>query len=268
MPSQPLQFTDSGELAAGGVARLRKITLSDGHTAVLRELQTGKLLNLTLRGRFRRGAEIRRMLSPHTAIANSLETGSRFFRPYEIIEFVNGVSLRTLLTRNDARLKQDAMDMLIQMARGLAWVHQHKIMHLDVKPENFLVEYGENGVKVKLTDFDLSREADDHGPRRQMGTPAFMAPEQFTERLSYMASDVFAFGLIAYQLFSGRRPFSGKTVKETWRNQANPAVHPQPLRELAPELPVRVEAAIMKCLAKPLNERFRTMEQVLQALIR
>jgi serine/threonine-protein kinase len=268
MSSQRLQFTDAGEFAVGGVARLRKITLVDGRTAILRELQTGKLLNLTMRRRFNVGVNFRKRLSPHTGLVNSIESGCRFLTPYEIIEFVNGVSLRTIITRNDASLKNNVQEMLLQMARALAWVHQHRIMHLDVKPENFLVEYTERGVRVKLTDFDLAREADDNGPRRQMGTPAFMAPEQFSDRLSYPASDVFAFGLIAYQMFSGKRAFSGATLKDTWRNQANPAVKAQPLKEVAPDVPARTEAVIMKCLAKSLDTRFKNMELVLQALSR
>jgi len=178
----------------------------------------------------------RRDLSPHPCIVNSLEVGRHFLTPYEIIEYVDGVPLRNLMTLDARRVRDDAEFILREMAQGLAWVHTCGMMHLDVKPENFLVKKQGDHFTVKLTDFDMARKKDDNGPRKILGTPGFMAPEQFNQKLSYQASDVFAFGLIAYQIVTCKLPFSGKTQKETWRQQASPNVQPRPIHELVPNV--------------------------------
>ena len=268
MSSEKLQYRVLGDFAVGGVAKLRKVGLADGSVAILRELQTSKLFNFGLRSRFVAGTRYRYELTPHPNLVNSFELGSHFLKPYELIEFVDGVSLRSLMTLNDPHLKESAELVIREMAQALSWVHENQLMHLDVKPENFLVERTKNVFTVKLTDFDLARAADDHGPRHQMGTPAFMAPEQFLDRLSFQASDVFAFGLIAYQLLTGKIPFSGSTLKQTWRNQASSAVKPRPIHEWNPNVNPRLEYIIMGCLAKQLNERYKDMFTVIQALNR
>ncbi|MBR6470790.1 MAG: serine/threonine protein kinase [Victivallales bacterium] len=268
MASGHLPYRVIGDFAVGGVANLRKVRMSDGTIALLRELQTSKLFRFAVRRRFTEGTRHRQVLSPHPNIQNSLGSGSRFFRPYEIIEFVDGMTLRSMMTLNDYRIKENTELIIRQIAQGLSWVHEHRLMHLDVKPENFLVQRNHNVIEVKLTDFDLTREASDNGPHRQMGTPAFMAPEQFIDHVSFPSSDVFAFGLIAYQLLSGHIAFSGKTEKKLWRHQASSQVHPRALHEWNSAISPQLEFIVMKCLEKKLADRYRDMTQVLQALNR
>jgi eukaryotic-like serine/threonine-protein kinase len=266
MASKPLVYRDLGHFAQGGVAELRKIALADGTTAILRQLQSSKLLRFGLRSRFMAGTVFRYSLSPHPNIVNSFERGTHLLRPYEIIEFINGVSLRSLFNTKSPVLKNNTYGILMQMAQGLAWVHEHGIMHLDVKPENFLITASASLLNVKLTDFDLSRDAKDYGPRRQMGTPGYMAPEQFVDKCSYQASDVFAFGLIAYQLLTGKVAFTGNSEHAMWRHQASSRITAKPLHEYTPTITPPIENVIMKCLAKSLNDRYRNMTEVVRAL--
>ena len=266
MGSGLLPYRVIEHFAVGGVANLHKVRMNDGTIALLRELQTSKLLRFSVRKRFNEGIRHRQTLSPHPNIQNSFGTGSCFFRPYEIIEYVDGMTLRSMMTLNDYRFKENVNLIIRQIAQGLSWVHEHHLMHLDVKPENFLVQRNRNVIEVKLTDFDLTRDASDNGPHRQMGTPAFMAPEQFIDHVSFPGSDVFAFGLIAYQLLSGHIAFSGKTEKKLWRHQASSQVLPRALHEWNPAISPQLEFIIMKCLEKKLADRYRDMTQVLQAL--
>lgn len=268
MSKESLKYQLSTHLADGGMASLYKVSLEGGKPAVLRKMHNSKCLNLPLHLRFRQGAAIRARLSPHPNIVNSLEWGSHFLGPYEILEYVNGVPLRNLMTLGDSMLKANTFFVIQEMAQALAWVHENGIMHLDVKPENFLLEKRGSKFILKLTDFDLSRDKDDHGPRKQLGTPGYMAPEQFLKKLSYQASDVFAFGIICYQLLSGKLPFSGKTQKDTWRHQASATVQPRPIHEYVQEVDPRLEFVVMNCLKKPLDERYENMTQVLQALVK
>ena len=268
MASAHLPYRVIEPFAEGGVARLSKVRLQDGTLALLRELQTSKLFRLSVRKRFMLGTQHRQLLSPHPNIQNSLGQGPGFIRPYELVEYVDGVSLRSMMTLNDYRLKENAGRIIFEIAKGLSWVHEHELMHLDVKPENFLVHRNSKIVEVKLMDFDLTREASDNGPFRQMGTPAFMAPEQFIDKIAFPASDVFAFGLIAYRILTGKIPFSGKTEKQLWRHQASSQVRPRTIRELAPNVSPGLEAIVMKCLEKKLSDRYQDMCQVLQSLVR
>ncbi len=258
----PPRFTYSvlGHFATGGMAELYSIVLNDGQRALRRELHAAKVFRLGLHRRFRFGLKVRAALSPHDHIANSLEWGYGGLRPYEIIEWVDGQNLKNLLNVRSRMLSDQGLDILLQAATALAWVHDHDLMHLDVKPENFICRSDEDGsLTVKLTDFDLARPAADNAPKRQLGTPAYMAPEQFKEKTAFMASDVFAFNVMAYQLLTGKMPFSGDTQKKTWRNQASDNVLPRPLKELAPDVPEKVNRIIMRGLAKRPQQRFPDM---------
>ncbi len=257
-----LTYKVLGDIALGGVATLRKVMLPNGALAVLRQLQMRKFFSLRVRGNFLSGARIRAALSPHSNIVNTLSWGGRFLRPYEFIEFVDGKDLKSLMMAADPVTRGARMPLLKEMAAALAWVHQNGFMHLDVKPENFLVIRRGEGVAVKLTDFDMALPADANGWRRQFGTPAYMAPEQFKEKRCYPASDVFAFGLMAYQLLSGRSPFTGETPKMMWRAQASSRILPKHIHELVDGLDPALEEIVMKCLSKTREARFQDMTQV------
>ncbi|HOG52042.1 MAG TPA: serine/threonine-protein kinase [Lentisphaeria bacterium] len=258
----PSRFTYSvlGHFATGGMADLYSIILNDGQRALLRELQAAKVFRISLHRRFRFGLKVREILSPHDHIANSLEWGYSKLRPYELIEWVEGQNLKSLFNARSTALTDQVMDILFHAATALAWVHEHDLMHLDVKPENFLCRNDKNdAITIKLTDFDLSRPADDNAPKKQLGTPAYMAPEQFKKKTASMASDVFAFSVMAYQLLTGKMPFTGDTPKKTWRNQASDSVLPRPPIELIPELPEKVNRIIMRGLVKRPQQRLPDM---------
>ena len=133
-------------------------------------------------------------------------------------------------------------------------------MHLDVKPENFLLKESPNGLPiVKLTDFDLAKKSDDNGPYPQPGTPAYMAPEQFKEKMAFMASDVFAFSLMMYRIVTGKAAFVADTKKKLLHLQASSvqtARHPQ---DIDPSLNPALCAIIMKGLAKKRDQRYPDM---------
>lgn len=253
-------YTVLGLFATGGMAELYSIILNDGQRALRRELHAAKILRWGLHRRFRFGLKVRANLSPHDNIANSLTWGYDGIKPYEIIEWVDGQNLKNLLNARSALLTEQIDAILLQAATALAWVHENEIMHLDVKPENFLCKTdADNSVTVKLTDFDLSRPAGDQSRQRQLGTPAYMAPEQFKERIASPASDVFAFSIMAYQLLTGKMPFTGDTPKKTWRNQASDSVTPRPPQELVPELPEKTSRTIMRGLVKRPQQRLPDM---------
>jgi serine/threonine protein kinase len=245
--------------AQGGIASLHSIMLEDGRQAVLRRLHFGKLLNFGVRESFTAGTKIRQELQGGPNIVAAFERGGVFW-PYEIIEYIPGINFHVAMNRKDDYLKRNRLNLLRQAAKALAWVHTKGYMHLDVKPENYLIQNSlKDGPIVKLTDFDLARPALDNAPRRQKGTPDFMAPEQFNEKRSFQASDVFAFGIMAYRLMTGKLPFNGSTEKSTWKKQASMSVVPKAPHEIVSDIPIRLEMAIIRALEKPLSKRLPNM---------
>lgn len=260
---QPLTIMEP--FACGGVAELHLVLLRDNRKALLRRLLPPKVLRLREHYGFRHGTVVRAKLTPHANIVSSIEYGYNFLRPYEIIELVHGENLKLMFNSRSKLIVEQPLRVLLAAASGLAWVHKVGYMHLDVKPENFLCQEC-GGFKVKLTDFDLARPSDDNSRRCQMGTLAYMAPEQFKQHVSSNASDVFAFSIMAYQILTGKMPFTGDTPKATWRHQASDSVIPRPPDEVNPAIPSKWCQAIMRGLAKRPEQRIPDMNAWLDAV--
>jgi len=261
-----IQYTVVRELHVGGMARLSLAVTADGQQIVLRQLLPLNALNLRMRRAFTNGARIREALSPHPNIVDSLEWGVRGLVPYELIEYVEGQSLRRLMQTKDPCVTSDPLAILRQCAEGLAHVHESGFVHLDIKPENFLVARLENGLRVKLTDFDLSRESAPKKTRQQSGTAAYLAPEQVRKGVVGTPADVFAFGIMAYELVTGRMPFQGKHERQLrWRQTSDHFV-PKPPKSVKPDLSPRVDRLISKCLEKDPASRFPSMAYLCEEL--
>jgi len=260
-----IPYSTISSLAQGGLAELTLVELEGGRRAVLRRLHTSKVLHLNEHLTFRRGVKIRAAMGMHENIIGSLAHGYEGIRPYEIIEYLQGENLKSLFNARNAMLLANLERILRLAAHGVAHVHQLGYMHLDVKPENFLCSL--HGIpRVKLTDFDLAREATCRGPRHQMGTPAYMAPEQFRDKISCPASDVFAFCVMAYHFFTNKMPFTGSTVKSTLKRQASESVEAPPPIESNPDMPKNWNAVIVRGLAKHPEQRFPDMGALIDRL--
>jgi serine/threonine-protein kinase len=215
----------------------------------------------------------------HPNVAVVYEVDEADGRVYIAMELVEGENLRTRLDRG--RLDTaSAMDIARQIGRGLAAAHEKGIVHRDLKPENVMLTPG--GV-VKLLDFGLAKVAaakpalgttdaalaktetlvtSDEG--RVMGTPDYMSPEQAFGEPVDVRSDVFSFGIVAYEMLAGSRPFDGRTTGALLRAIATEPA--PPLRNRAPDVDEATAAVVMRCLAKKPEERFATAGEVVVAL--
>lgn len=248
------------ELHVGGMARLSLAMTSDGQQVVLRQLLPLNVLNLRLRRQFTNGVRIRAALSPHPLIVRSLEWGRHGVVPYELIEYVDGQSLRRLLQLKDSCVTSEPLVILKQCAEAMAHCHERGFIHLDIKPENFLVSRLDDGrVQVQLTDFDLSRESTPRKERRQAGTVAYLAPEQIRRDVVGPPADVFAFGIMAYELVTGRMPFQGKHERQVRWRQTSDRYVPKPPMTLKPDITPRVDRIVSQCLEKDPAQRFPSM---------
>jgi serine/threonine-protein kinase len=196
--------------------------------------------------------------------------------PYILMEFLEGVSLQTRLADSGRMLLPQALDVAGQAGSALAAAHEAGIVHRDLKPENlFLVpdRTSPNGERVKVLDFGIAKIKHHGGKggtvRTQtgliMGSPAYMSPEQCKDSADVdHRSDIYSFGTIVYEMLAGRTPFVGATGTELLVKHLTET--PQPLRELTPDVPAPVEAAIARALARERDDRFENMTSFVAAL--
>ncbi len=167
------------------------------------------------------------------------------------MEYVDGEDLASLL-RRIGRLPHDkALEIARQLCAGLAAAHDKGVLHRDLKPGNVMLD---GRGKVRLTDFGLAALAETvSGAEARSGTPAYMSPEQLAGGEVTPRSDVYALGLVLFELFTGQRAFSGRTLEELRRQHAQQA--PENPSALVDGLDPAVERAILRCLEKDPQRR-------------
>jgi serine/threonine protein kinase len=189
-------------------------------------------------------------------------------RPFLVMEHVEGAPLRTLMKPEGMDFEVVA-DVLRQASRGLDAAHRNGIWHRDLKPENIMVQALEEGERrIKLIDFGLATvsgsEAAADPTTRTAGTPGYMAPEQVNGKPS-ASSDIYALGVIAYEMVTGRLPFRAPAAVALYALQmAEVKIRPKALN---PELPEEAERAILKALRFDQDGRQRTVSEFIQELV-
>ena len=255
-------------IRGGGMAHLTLAAGPNQSRCVIRELNRDMLFNWRLRQGFINGLRIRRALTGHQYILGSMGMKTRTLIPYEIVEYVTGGNLHELVLNKHSEVQCHHLDILRQIAAALAHMHNLGYVHLDVKAENVLVEADsqKHEVHVRLTDFDLSRHLSGSWRRVRSGTASHMAPEQLTGGRVGFGNDIFAFGVLAYCLTTGKAPFAGFTEEEARWRQTNCRARPEPPRRLCPGLALQLDEIIMACLEKDPGRRFPTMAYLEQEL--
>ena len=201
---------------------------------------------------------------------------------YIVMQYIPGKSLDKLISEGPSSL-QLVLSAGIQISDGLSAAHSLGIFHRDLKPANVMLT---DGGLIKILDFGLARrlsldqtDFDPSGPAdarnlpplgatytARGGTIAYMAPEQFVTGQSSVQSDIFALGLILYELSTGRHPFHRPDAPDFQTIRATQFADPPNLREIAPHLPVELESVILRCLEKQPAARFSTAADVRESL--
>jgi serine/threonine protein kinase/tetratricopeptide (TPR) repeat protein len=205
---------------------------------------------------------------------------------YIVMQYVPGKSLDKVIAEGPASV-QLVLSSGMQIADGLAAAHGLGIFHRDLKPANVMLT---DGGLIKILDFGLARQlkreklvgaGGDFDPAlggqpppipagatytARGGTIAYMAPEQFVTGQSSVQSDIFALGLILYEMVSGRHPFHRPDAQEMQSIRAIQFAEPPPLKEIVPDLPMELESVILRCLAKQPSERYASAIEVREGL--
>jgi serine/threonine protein kinase len=183
------------------------------------------------------------------------------------MEYVPGTTLREMIDGSGAVGLGAGLRIAAQLCLGLAAVHEAGILHRDVKPRNIMVL--PDGL-VKLMDFGIARPSEGadpaHEPGQAVGTPYYMSPEQVRGAALDARSDLYAVGVVLYELFTGSRPIEGRDPAEVMRAHAE--VVPVPPASLRPDLPEPLDRIVMSCLAKSPERRPPSAHELHRALMR
>src|SRR5688572_27260691 len=219
--------------------------------------------------RFKREIQLAARLQ-HAHIVPLLTAGDSEGLPYFTMPFVEGESLRVRLARGGELPVAEGMRILREVAAALANAHDKGIVHRDIKPDNVLL----SGGAAMVTDFGVAKALDastDAGSGTMtslgiaLGTPAYMSPEQAAASPNIDArADIYAWGIMAYELFAGRPPFSGRSPQAILAAQVSEA--PEHVLKLRPSLPPSLGTLIMRCLEKHAADRPQSAGEIIHAL--
>ena len=217
-----------------------------------------------LRNRLRNEARLAGGLS-HPGIATVYALEEVEGELYLACEYVPGPALRALV-RSGALPGRDVADIGLQLARALAEAHAKGIVHRDIKPENVIRT--PSGL-VKILDFGLARVEGDSGAKLTqtgvvMGTPAYLSPEQALGRPTDFRTDIFAFGLLLYELASGTNPFIGQSVTATLVRIVE--MDPPPLSGVQPDIAPALGRIVRRCLQKDPADRYGATQDIVADL--
>jgi len=191
------------------------------------------------------------------------EDGNRYF---VIMEFIDGRNVAQLICFRPASVRQHRFNIVVQSGRGLHHLHSRDLVHRDFCPKNIMLN-SEN--RAKLIDFGLTIPAVDR-PESKMdlaGTASYMAPELIRRTGVDARSDIYAFGVSAFEILTGERPFPVARTQDR-KLTAHLNKEPRRLTDVDPDLPQQLEDTLAKCMEKKPERRYNSMEEVLTQVVR
>lgn len=242
----------------------------DGRTVVLKIPDPNLFADPATFNRYRREADVTRRLN-HPSVQRAIDDGERRDEPYLVLEYIEGVELRARLGRAVPSAAGTGgalpIDTIVewgrQLATGLAYLASEGIVHRDLKPENVLVTPED---QLVISDFGTAHLA---GARRltwkhltgTLGTVNYMSPEQAQGERGDARSDIYAWGVMMYEMLAGRVPFHGDdwTAVMAGHLQSNPA----PIRKARPDVPPGLEAVVMHAMRRYPDNRYQSADDLL-----
>ncbi len=200
----------------------------------------------------------------HPNIVNIYDVGSEEHVHFIVMEYVEGITLKTYIEKKGQLNYKEAISIAIQVARGIEAAHNNQIVHRDIKPQNIMISH--EG-KVKVTDFGIARAATSNTIHSDvMGSVHYTSPEQARNGFVDGKSDIYSLGIVMYEMVTGRVPYDGDTtvsiaIQHLQEEMIPPSVY-------APQLPISLEKIIIKCTQKSQDRRYAAMADLLVDLKR
>jgi eukaryotic-like serine/threonine-protein kinase len=231
--------------------------LQSGRKVALKILHADAQGDPVALGRFYREQEIGMKLN-HPGVIQVISPGPEAGQPSMLMEWVHAKSLREIL-ENEGRLSVErAVRIATEICSALEYIHSHGVVHRDLKPENIMVDVED---RIKLIDFGIA----DNGDARRltfgelsqvMGTPDYISPEQLKGRHADSRSDLYALGVILYEMVTGETPFKGSNPFAVMADRLSRK--PEPPRDIVPEIPSKLQAIIYRALERSPQRRYQT----------
>ncbi|HEV8578832.1 MAG TPA: protein kinase [Thermoanaerobaculia bacterium] len=202
----------------------------------------------------------------HPNVLRTFDFGEIDGVPYISMEYVRGVTLRYMLDQTRRLPYSAGLRLAKQLCAGLSAAHSVGVLHRDIKPENLILEPTGN---AKLMDFGIARPIDRLTPGQTqagfvVGTPQYLPPEILQGKEADPRSDLYSCGIVLYEIFTGVLPFEGPTAMDVMVKHMRE--EPPPPSSRWPEIPPALEAAILRCLEKDPERRYRSVAELLRAL--
>jgi serine/threonine protein kinase/class 3 adenylate cyclase len=259
----PSRYEMLGQVGTGGAGIVYRVRdLETGEIIALKILKPEIASDPTVQESFKNELCLARKIT-HKNVCRIHEFTRSNGTVYTSMEFVEGETLLSLLNRSGALPLSRALEIARQICAGLSEAHAQGIVHCDLKPANLMVD--RTGI-VKIMDFGVARLAQAGGKLTGtiVGTPAYMAPEQAASKPVDGRTDIYALGLVIYEMVTGTPAFDGDTPVAIALKQIRET--PKRPRKLVSSLPARMESAIMKCLEKDPADRFQSVDALATAL--
>ena len=199
----------------------------------------------------------------HDNIIKIYDYGEEQGRPFIVMEFLVGQDLRDAIKNSQTGDLEGKLRIALQIARALEYVHSRKIIHRDIKPENIHLDAAG---KAKLMDFGIAKAEGLSMTRAgfALGTPYYMAPEQVLGEVVTDAVDIYAFGILFYELLTGEKPVKGESVERLFYAILNEPLNPEALRRAS--VPQAIIDFVLRCTAKKAQDRYPSFTAVASEL--
>jgi type IV pilus assembly protein PilB len=252
------------ELGHGGMALVYLAEDAEAKRRAALKVLPPTMVDHTTVARFHREGQAQMKLK-HPCIVEVYECGSIEGVHYIAMEYVEGRTLRSLVRRSGRLGVERALDIAAQACEALAYAHSMGFIHRDVKSGNLMMtEAGQ----VKLMDFGLVQVTGQTVLTKTgsvMGTPEYMSPEQISGEEVDLRTDIYSLGIMLYEMLTGELPFTAdnpQTITMMHRYE-----QPRPIRDLQRKVPTEVESIVMRALAKRVEERYRSAQEMLDDIL-
>ncbi|MCS6884047.1 MAG: protein kinase [Acidobacteriota bacterium] len=239
-----------------------------GRKVAIKVMQSSALTGESMTFRFMREAKATAMLE-HPNAVTIYDFGTIDDKAFIVMEFINGISLREMLNKTGRLTPKQALSLFAPICSVVEAAHKIGIVHRDLKPENVMLKQTEDGsFVVKVVDFGLAKILHADDPKltqtgQIMGTPYYMSPEMFEGNLSTPSVDIYALGIIFYEMIAGSPPYTGSLEAIIAGHLLKPL---PPVRSYVPNLDKRLDEVLEKALCKQPEKRFSSALKLLNEL--
>ena len=249
------------ELGKGGMGKVYKVLDTKIKEKVALKLLKPEIASdETTIERFGNELKFARKIS-HRHVCRMYDLGEDRGTYYITMEYVPGEDLKSTMSRVGQLSVGKTLSIAKQVCEGLAEAHRLGVVHRDLKPQNIMIDREGN---ARIMDFGIARSLKAKGLTEagvMIGTPEYMSPEQVEGKDADQRSDIYAFGIILYEMLTGQAPFQGDTPLSVALKQK--VETPQEPRKINPQIPEDLNRLILKCLEKEKDKRYQSAEQIL-----